>query len=213
MYSTDSLIKANDNDNDNVNSLYKLGNDKYNEQEECYEVYFNFEESKEIDKDNLRSLTQQIADNIQEEYKLDYYLHIIYVISFILACLFALLAVLTLFFLICLRKLCLQCPYWFFGFFTILTLLSCASGLAAFLYSFYINYHKAQDPLRQLQLESEIYRLNPELKQMQTFCMSFWSACLATLICLLSTILSFIICCRLPTSRHEDKDYHVIQFN
>jgi hypothetical protein len=193
---------------------FKLGIDAFNRKLNCYQEFFDFKSAKTLDTNELEYLSSILRDNIQGEYNLVYHLHLIYVLSFCAATIFALLSVLTLLFILCLSKLCLQCPFWFYGFFSILTLLSSCAGLAVFLYDFYMNnIYRVQDPLKQLPIKSELYRLNDSLKYLQIFGISFWTAVAAASCSFLSTFLSFIVCCRLPSIRHDSKEYEIIDLH
>lgn len=189
---------------------FKLSTDEYNKKLDCYQEYFDFKSAKTIAEDDL-IYVKNLADSIQSEYNLNYHLHLIYVLSFCSAIIFSLLSILTLLFILCLSKLCLQCPFWFYGFFIVLTFLASSCGLLVYLYDFYINtIYKVQDPLKQLPLISELYRMNDKLKYLQQFGISFWTACAATGCAFLASIISFIVCCRLPSVRHGDKEYDII---
>ena len=196
------------------NDAIKLGTDVFNKKLNCYQEFFDLKSAKSLDSNELDYLSNTLKDNIQAEYNIAYHLHLVYILAFCSATIFALLTVITLFFSLCLSKLCLQCPFWFYGFFSILTLLASCTGLGVFLYDFFMNnIYRVQDPLKQLPTKSEIYRLNEQLKYLQTFGVSFWTAVAATCCSLLSSFLSFIVCCRLPSIRHDNKEYEIIDLN
>ena len=187
----------------------KLGTDVFNTKLNCYQEFFDFKSAKTVESSEM--LQNGLKDSIQSEYNRVYHLQLIYILAFCSATIFALLTVITLFFSLCLSKLCLQCPFWFYGFFSILTFLASSTGLCVFLYDFYMNsIYKVADPLKQLPIRSEIYRLNDNLKYLQTFGVSFWTTVSAIGCSLLSTILSFLVCCRLPSLRHDNKEYEII---
>jgi hypothetical protein len=198
--------------NKTTSEPFKLGTDVFNGKLNCYQEFFDFLSAKTVDKTEI--LSNSLKDNIQLEYNRVYHLQLIFILTFCCATIFALFAVITLFFALCLSKLCLQCPFWFYGFFSILTLLSSCTGLAIFLYDYYMNsMYKVADPLKQLPTKSELYRLNEELKYLQTLGISFWTAVSAILCSLLSTLLSFVVCCRLPSIRHDNKEYEIIDYS
>jgi hypothetical protein len=192
-------------------STFTLGRNHYDRARGCFRDYFNFKSAKLIRKDTLKYLSQQLADNVQETNNLNYHLQLIYTLSFVAALLFCLLALLSIVFVVCFGKLCFQCPFWFFGFFQILAWLTCLSGLMTFLYQFYASKQKALDPLVQLPIHSEIMRLNAQLLDVERLGVSFWLATAATATSFLGSFMSCVICCRLPSSRHEDKEYKIMQ--
>jgi hypothetical protein len=113
------VVKANV-DNVDEQRQYKVGKNAYDSKRNCYLEYFDFKSAKLIDRYELSFLTQQTADNIQSELNHTYHLRLILVFSIFLALVFAIFASLTLLFILCSGKLCIQCPFWFYGFFSIL---------------------------------------------------------------------------------------------
>ncbi|CAF0793214.1 unnamed protein product [Brachionus calyciflorus] len=193
-------------------ATYSLGSNYYNSDNKCYKNYFNYRIAKLIPKDSLKYLSQQLADNIQEMNNINYHLQLIYNLCFGFSLIFAFMALISLGFIMCFRKMCFQCPFWFYGFFQIVSWLTGMIGLMTFLYQFYTNKQKFQDPKVQLPIKSEIMRLNPQLNEIEILGVSFWLAVAATSISCLVSFMSCFICCRLPSSRHGDKEYKIMQF-
>jgi membrane-associated HD superfamily phosphohydrolase len=190
---------------------FRLGDNYYNSKYNCFTKYFDFKSATQISKDNLKFLSQHQADNLQQFNNLNYHFQLIYSLSFAAALVFSILALLSLVFLICFGKLCYQCPFWFYGFFVILTWLACSCGLMTFLYQFYSNRQRVFDPSTRLPLDNELLRLNPQLANLQLFGISFWFAVAATGTSFIGSFVSCIVCCRLPPTRHEDKEYKIMQ--
>lgn len=188
-----------------------LGQNRYDQKSNCFRTYFNFKSSKSINKDSLKYLNQQLADDIQEMNNINYHLQLIYTLSFLASLAFTLLALLSLLFIACFKKVCFQCPFWFYGFFQIVSWLTCLFGVMTFLYQFYSNKQKALDPSVQLPIENELLRLNSELLNVEQLGVSFWLAVGATSASFLASFFSCLVCCRLPSSRHEDKEYKIMQ--
>lgn len=190
---------------------YSLGSNHYVPEKNCYKSYFNYKTAKLIPKDSLKYLNQQLADNIQETNIINYHLQLIYNLCFGFSLCFTLMALISLLFIACFKKTCIQCPFWFYGFFQIVSWLTSLFGLMAFLYQFYTNKQKFQDPQVQLPIRSEIMRLNPQLNEVEILGVSFWLAVAATSTSCLASFMSCFICCRLPSSRHGDKEYKIMQ--
>lgn len=190
---------------------FTVGRNHFSKKHNCFVNYFDFKSAQLIRKDNLKYLGQKLADQIQETNNINYHLQLICAMSFVAAFFFCLLALLSLVFISCFGKLCFQCPFWFYGFFQILCWLSCICGMMTFLYQWFINQQKSFDPYTRLPIDNELIRLNPDLLQLQDFGVSFWTALAATCVAFLGSFFSCLICCRLPTSRHEDKEYKIMQ--
>lgn len=193
------------------NFPFQLGQSHYVPQSNCFKSYFDFKSAKLIKKESLKYLSQSLADNIQEANNINYHLQLIYSLAFLSAFGFCLLALMSLLFISCFSKLCLQCPFWFFGFFQMLSCLASTFGIMTYLYQWFSNKHRALDPNIRLPIENEILRLNSELLMLEEFGVAFWVAVGATGASLLSSLLSCIVCCRLPSTRHEDKEYKIMQ--
>ena len=142
---------------------------------------------------------------------INYQLQLIYTLSFLFAIFNALLALVSLAFLSCFKKFCYQCPFWFYGFFQILCWLSCLVGIMTFFYQYYNNKQRLLDPSVQLPINHEILRLNIELMHIEVLGVSFWCAVAATGASFLASLFSCLVCCRLPSPRHEDKEYKIMQ--
>lgn len=192
-------------------ATYTLGSNYYDAGAKCYKSYFNYKTAKLIAKDSLKYLNQQLADNIQEMNNINYHLQLIYNLCFGFSLVFALMALVSLMFISCFKKTCFQCPFWFYGFFQIVSWLTSLFGLMTFMYQFYTNKQKYLDPQVQLPIRSEIMRLNPHLNEVEVFGVSFWLAVAATSTSCLASFMSCFICCRLPSSRHGDKEYKIMQ--
>lgn len=194
-----------------LNPLLKKGTDHYDASNQCFQQYFNFKSARLLQKDTLKYLSQSLADNVQETNNLNYHLQLIYTLAFTSALVFCLLALLSMLFLACFGKLCFQCPFWFFGFFQILAWLTSLCGLMTFLYAFWADKQRSLDPQMMLPIRSELIRLNDGLLQVERLGLSFWLAVGAVASAFLGSFLSCLVCCRLPSSRHEDKEYKIMQ--
>merc|ERR1712127_350898 len=190
---------------------FTLGNYHYDSDHKCFISYFDFKSAKLVEKNDLKYLSQGLADHLQETNNINFHIQLIYALSFMSALVFSILALFSLLFVLCFKKLCFQCPFWFYGFFNILAWLACFFGLITFLYEFLANKQRTLDPLARLPIDNELIRLNSELGQTQEFGISFWFAVAATSVSFFSSFVSCIICCRLPTARHEDKEYKIMQ--
>lgn len=188
-----------------------LGQYHYVKEDNCFMNYFDFKGAKDVEKDNFQFLSGTLIDHIQLTNNNNYYMQLIYSSSFAAALCFHILALMSLLFVICLKKLCFQCPFWFYGFFSILAWLSSLFGLLTFLYQCFSNKQHKLDPMTRLPSENELLRLNQELNGLQEFGVSFWLALAATSMSFFSSFASCIVCCRLPTARHEDKEYKIMQ--
>jgi hypothetical protein len=190
---------------------FAFGANHFEPKMQCFKQYFNFKSAKLIHRDNLKYLNQHLADNIQEMNNINYQLQLIYTLSFVFSLFFALMALISLMFLSCFKKLCFQCPFWFYGFFQILCWLSCLVGLMTFFYQYYNNRQRMLDPLVQLPIVTEIVRLNRDVITIEELGLTFWLAVAATGTSFLASLFSCLVCCRLPSSRHEDKEYKIMQ--
>ena len=190
---------------------FSFGSNHFETSTRCFKNYFNFKSPKLIPKDSLKYLNQMLADNIQEMNNINYQLQLIYTLSFVFSFIFALMALISLAFLSCFKKLCFQCPFWFYGFFQILCWLSCLVGLMTFFYQYYNSKQRMMDPSVQLPIVTELLRLNQELLTVEQLGISFWLAVAATCTSFLASLFSCLVCCRLPSSRHEDKEYKIMQ--
>lgn len=190
---------------------FAFGSSHYEARARCFKSFFNFKSAKLIHKDNLKYLSQPLADNIQEMNNLNYQLQLIYTLSFVFALFFALMALASLLFLSCFKKLCFQCPFWFYGFFQILCWLSSLVGLMTFFYAYYNNKQRMLDPSVHLPIDTELVRLNQELVSVEQLGVSFWLAVAATCTAFVASLFSCLVCCRLPSARHEDKEYKIMQ--
>lgn len=193
---------------------FTLGQDNFDVERKCFRRYFNFKSPRLIPKETLKYLSQSLADNIQETNNLNYHLHLIYTMAFAAAVVFCLLALFSLVFLTCFGKLCFQCPFWFFGFFQILAWLTSLCGLMTFLYAFWMDKQRSIDPNAAntlMPVRAELVRLNPDLVELERLGLTFWLATGAVGSAFLGSFLACIICCRLPSSRHEDKEYKIMQ--
>lgn len=190
---------------------FTLGQYHYDQDHQCFVHYFDFKSAELVQKNQLLYLSQKQADQLQEAKNVDFHIHLIYSLSFMAALCFSIMSLFSLLFVVCFKKLCFQCPYWFYGFFNILAWLSSSFGLLTFLWEFVTKAQRTLDPLPKLPIESELLRLNQELGELQDFGITFWFAVAATSMSFLSSFVSCIICCRLPTARHEDKEYKIMQ--
>lgn len=187
------------------------GSDHFDHRQRCFKHFFNFKSARLIPKDSLKYLSQPLADNIQEMNNINYQLQLIYTLAFLFALAFSLMALLSLSFLSCFKKLCFQCPFWFYGFFQILCWLACLVGLMTFFYQYYNGKQRMLDDAVQMPIVSELVRLNKEIMTVEQLGLSFWLAVGATGTSFFASLLSCLICCRLPSSRHEDKEYKIMQ--
>lgn len=177
----------------------------------CFRHSFDLKSARLIRKESLKYLPQSLADTIQETNNVNYHLQLIYMLAFVAALGFCLLALISLAFYSCFAKLCLQCPFWFYGFFQMLSTLAGAFGLLTYLYQWYSNKQKFLDPGTRLPIDNELLRLNAELIMLEEFGIAFWVAVGATVAAFLASLLSCLVCCRLPSTRHEDKEYKIMQ--
>jgi len=177
----------------------------------CFRTYFDFKTSQSIRKESLKYLPQWQAESIQANNNFNYHLQLIYSLAFSSSLLFNLLSLFSLVFLVCFGKYCYQCSFWFYGFFEIIAWLLATFGLLTFYLQWNSNLHKSFEPSARLPLESEIYKLNPELLAVNELGISFWFATGATLASFLASLFSCIMCCSMPSSRHEDKEYQIMQ--
>jgi hypothetical protein len=203
-------VQAAPDDNAYEQKQFKVGKNSYDSKRNCYQEYFDFKSAKLIDRYELPYLTQSIADSIQSELNHVYHLRLIIVFSIGLGLLFAILASLTLLFIVCSGKLCIQCPFWFYGFFSILSFLSLSCTVGVYLYETFIRMYQLQDPNKNFSLDSEVYRMNGDLKHMQTYCQAFLCVILALCFSFLSSMMSCIVCSRIPKMRHQDKEYEIM---
>jgi len=146
---------------------FTFGQFHYDKKQNCFVNYFDFKSAQLIRKENLKYLTQSLADHIQDVNNINYNLQLIYSLAFVSALVFTLLALLSLVCVTCFKKVCFQCPFWFYGFFAILAWLSCFFGLMTFMFQCFSAKHKAIDPLSRMPIENELIRLNPELIGLQ----------------------------------------------
>lgn len=194
-----------------VSEPFTFGQYHFNQKHQCFMHYFNFKSAEKVNKDTLQYLSSTLADNLQEAHNIKYHIHLIYTLSFLAALIFSILSLLSLLFVVCFKKVCFQCPYWFYGFFNILAWLSSSFGLITFLYECFSNHQHVLDPLARVPIDNELIRLNVEVAQLQQFGISFWFAVATTSMSFFASFVSCIICCRLPTARHEDKEYKIMQ--
>lgn len=195
-----------------LNEPFTLGTYHYDQAHNCFVTYFDLKSAKLVKKNDLKYLSQGLADHLQETNNINFHIQLIYALSFLSALIFTFLALFSLLFVLCFKKVCFQCPFWFYGFFNILAWLACFFGVITFLYEFLANKQRTLDPLARLPIDNELIRLNSELGKTQDFGISFWFAVAATSVLFFSSFVSCIVCCRLPTSaRHEDKEYKIMQ--
>lgn len=183
-----------------------FGLNQYDYRHKCFRSYFNFKSPRLVEKDNLKYLTQSFTDKLQATNVMNYHLHLIYAMALLFAFVFSVLALVSLLFMVCLQKSCIQCPFWFYGFFEILTWLSCSFGLMTFL------AHKAyaNNPIN-FPFEREIFAQNKNFPDFQIVGVTFWIAVAANGLSFLASVISCIFCCRLPSPRHENKEYKIMQ--
>ena len=197
----------------NINSTrtFALGHYHFEPKHSCFRSYFDFKSARLVRAESLKYLPQPLADQIQETKNINYHLQLIYALAFVAALVLSLLALVSLLFVACLGKSCMRhCPYWFYGFFIILAWFACSIGCVTFLYQWYSDLHRALDPNTRLPIDNEILRLNSELLVLDQFGVSFWVAVAATGTSFLASLLSCVVCCRLPGSRHDDKEYKIM---
>lgn len=187
-------------------NTFIFGQNQYDYRQKCFRSYFNFKAPKLIEKESLKYLTQSFTDKLQATNIMNYHLHLIYAMALLFAFVFSVLALISLLFMVCLQKSCVQCPFWFYGFFEILTWLSCSFGLMTFLG----QKAYANNPVN-FPFEHEIYTQNKNFPDFQTVGITFWIAVAANGVSLLASMLSCIFCCRLPSTRHENKEYKIMQ--
>jgi len=188
-----------------------FGKYHFDKDHNCFVNYFNFNGAKDVDKDSFQYLSQMLVDSIQLSNNNNYYMQLIYSLSFGAALIFNIMALFSLIFVMCLNKICFQCPFWFYGFFSILAWISSSIGLLTFLYQCFSNKQHQLDPFARLPSENELLRLNQDLLTLQDFGISFWFAVAATSMSFFGSFVSCIVCCRLPSARHEDKEYKIMQ--
>ena len=188
-----------------------FGSSHFDQSRNCFMSYFDFKSAKLIRKESLRFLSQGLADGIQETNNNNYHLQLIYTLAFIAAWLFSILSLLSLLFVACFNRVCFQCPFGFYGFFAILAWLSSAFALMTFLFQRVSASNKTFDPHSRLPIQNELLRQNPELAELQSLGLSFWLALGATASSFFASFISCIVCCRLPSARHEDKEYKIMQ--
>lgn len=190
---------------------FTFGQYHFDPKHQCFVHYFDFKSAELVQKENLQYLSQALADHLQETNNINFHIHLIYSLSFAAALVFSVMSLFSLIFVLCFKKICFQCPFWFYGFFNILAWLASSFGLLTFLYEFMANKQRTLDPLARLPIDNELIRLNKELASLQDFGVTFWIAVAATSMSFFSSFVSCIICCRLPTARHEDKEYKIMQ--
>lgn len=183
-----------------------FGQNQYDYRQKCFRTYFNFKTPKLIQKENLKYLTPSFTDKLQATNIINYHLHLIYAMALLFAFVFSVLALTSLLFMVCLQKSCIQCPFWFYGFFELLTWLSCSVGLMTFL----VQRAYANNPTN-FPFEYEIFTLNKNFPDFQIVGITFWIAVAANGVSFLASIMSCIFCCRLPSTRHENKEYKIMQ--
>lgn len=190
---------------------FTFGRFHYDKKRNCFVNYFDFKSARTLTKENIKSLSPQLADHIQDKNNLSYNLQVIYSLAFVSALAFTLLALLSLSGVSCFKKLCFHCPFWFYGFFSILAWITCFFGLMAFMFQCFSTKFKSIEPYSRLPIDNELIRLNPELIGLQEFGITFWIAVAATSFSFLTSFVSCLVCCNLPTVRHEDKEYQIMQ--
>lgn len=190
---------------------FTLGHYHFDEARNCFMHYFDFKSARLVQKEQLQYLSQSLADHLQEANNVKFHVHLIYALSLAAALFFFGMALFSLLFVACFKKLCFQCPFWFYGFFNILAWLASSFGLLTFLYEFMASKQRTLDPLARLPIDNELLRLNTELAELHTFGLTFWLAVAATSMAFFGSFVSCIVCCRLPTARHEDKEYKIMQ--
>lgn len=190
---------------------FTFGKYHFDPKHQCFVHYFDFKSAELVKKENLQYLSQTLADHLQEAKNINFHIHLIYSLSFAAALVFSIMSLFSLVFVVCSKRTCFQCPFWFYGFFNILAWLASSFGLLTFLYEFIASKQRTLDPLSRLPIDNELIRLNTELASLQVFGFSFWFAVAATSMSFFSSFVSCIICCRLPTARHEDKEYKIMQ--
>ena len=146
---------------------FTFGKFHFDKKHACFVNYFDFKSARLIRKENLKYLTQSLADHMQDINNINYNVQLIYSMSFVSALIFTLFALMSLLCVSCFKKTCFQCPFWFYGFFAILAWLSCLFGIMTFMFQCFSAKHKTIDPLSRLPIDNELIRLNPELIGLQ----------------------------------------------
>ncbi|CAF0949773.1 unnamed protein product [Didymodactylos carnosus] len=142
---------------------------------------------------------------------LTYYLRMGIFFGIIGGLLFTLLSILSLFLLACCRKNCHNVPFILYGIWTFLAFLSIIGSLGIYVYLWLWEKQTVVDIEKNLPFDVMIHENNTTIRNIEFFGLSFWLACGAILSTFLSLLCSYRVCCKLQSSRAEDKEYEIMQ--
>jgi len=141
-----------------------------------------------------------------------HYLQLIVFYGIVGSIFFIFLSIITLFFFACCcRHRCMGVPFGLYGIWMFLAWILVTMALITFFFVWIWQKQTVLDNDKALPLDVMIHELNPTLRQIEFFGLSFWLACGAALATFVALIISCCVCCTLGSSRAEDKEYEIMQ--
>ncbi len=158
------------------------------------------------------SLESYLNPNQRLEYlKLIHYLKLIVFYGITGGLILIFLSIISLFFFVCCRHKCINVPFYFYGLWTLFAWLFISIALISFVNIWIWKKEILIDEQRNSLFETMIYKMNPSLQNLEFFGLSFWLACGSALTTFISLLLSCCICCKIGSSRSENKEYEIMQ--
>jgi hypothetical protein len=142
-----------------------------------------------------------------------YYLQLIIFYGILGGLIFLLLAVISLFFFGCCRRHCISVPIYFYGFWMFLAWVLILISLITFIFVWVWQKQTVLDSEKSLFNDIKIHEINPTLRNIEFFGLSFWLACGAALSTFLGLLFSCCVCCTIGSDRSEDKEYEIMQMH
>jgi len=145
-----------------------------------------------------------------EYLNLIYYLQLIVFYGIFGGLIFTFFAIVSLFFYPCCRDKCSNVAFYFFGFWTLIAWLFLSLALISFVNIWIWKKELFVDEDKNLSFETMIYDMNPTLRHLEFFGVSFWLACGAALATFIALLFSCCFCCTLGSFRSENKEYEIM---
>jgi hypothetical protein len=123
---------------------------------------------------------------------------------------FIFLSMVSLLFVACCRNKCLSLPFCCYGLWILFACLFICTALLSFVNMWFWKKELVGDYERNLSFEIMIHEKNPSLRNLEFFGLSFWLACGAALATFIGLLLSCCICCKIGSSRSDNKEYEIM---
>jgi hypothetical protein len=145
-----------------------------------------------------------------EYVNLIFYLRLIVFYGIAGGLIFLFFSIIALFFSACCRHKCKNVPFYFHGIWTLFAWLLICLGLLSFVNIWIWRREILLDYERNSAFDTMIHERNPSLQNLEFFGLSFWLACGAALATFIGLLLSCCICCKIGSSRSDNKEYEIM---